>query len=456
MKLRGKVALTLGVLIVPFTVALVALYARLERVAIEEAAVDAVRARIEGAGEAWCERLLVRGQGRRGGPMRGMRRASPIFPYDAAHAGLVPDAPPMPEPLREALDEGAEVASMRTELRGIPMLAIAVRLSDIESPCETVLVHRPIPPRVVGPALALPLLVSIVAIGIAMLAAGPIVGRIRRLTDAVRQSRDGDAPLPTEGNDEIAELATALDAHRQRERAQMDALRARDQALTDYVANTTHDLMLPLTVLQGHLVTMRDAADPATATVVRSALEESHHIASIVQNLSAAAKLDAGAPHLHFADVDLSALIERVAARHRPIAREKAVSLEHAVPETPLRIEADPTLLEQAVSNLVHNAVRYTEGGGHVAVVLDRRGEEGFRIRVIDDGPGLSDEELERVTERRFRGGAARSRHPHGLGLGLHIVRDVAERHGFSLSFERPQEGGLVVELAGTRGKRAA
>jgi len=120
-------------------------------------------------------------------------------------------------------------------------------------------------------------------------------------------------------------------------------------------------------------------------------------------------------------------------------------------------VRGDITLLERAVSNVVHNAVRYNLPGGHVALVLDRRAREGrFSLRVVDDGPGIAEDELARITERSFRGNEARTRHPHGMGLGLHIARDVVERHGFSLVFRRPEEGGLEVELGGPLGADAS
>jgi signal transduction histidine kinase len=113
-------------------------------------------------------------------------------------------------------------------------------------------------------------------------------------------------------------------------------------------------------------------------------------------------------------------------------------------------VQGDVTLLEQALSNLVHNAVRYNRTGGHVAVLLEEAtAPAGFRLRVLDDGPGVKEEELQRLVERRQRGDEARQRYPDGLGLGLHIVYGVAERHGFRLDFGRSEHGGLEVTIAG-------
>jgi len=118
-----------------------------------------------------------------------------------------------------------------------------------------------------------------------------------------------------------------------------------------------------------------------------------------------------------------------------------------AVPE-PLAVPSDHTLLEQAISNLVDNAVRYNTTGGHVAVVLDVAGD-AFTISVTDDGPGVSEEDLARLTTRWFRGSDARTRRPDGTGLGLAIAREAALCLGLTLTFTRPVAGGLRAELRG-------
>ena len=108
-------------------------------------------------------------------------------------------------------------------------------------------------------------------------------------------------------------------------------------------------------------------------------------------------------------------------------------------------------MIEQAVSNLVYNALRYNRPGGHVAVVLEQTGER-FQLRVIDDGPGVPAEQLGRLVERGFRTDAARSRAPGGQGLGLSIAQEVARQHRFAFELQSPPEGGLTVALDGACG----
>ena len=181
------------------------------------------------------------------------------------------------------------------------------------------------------------------------------------------------------------------------------------------------------------------------------ALEEAHYLASLLKNMNAAARLEMTAGEPRFGPVDLNDAVAKVVARHRPFARQRRVAIDFSVPETEIRVRGDLTLVEQAIGNLVHNAIRYNRPRGHVAVVLEREADR-FQLRVIDDGPGLDPAELERVSERGYRGYRARSRHPHGMGLGLNISRDVAERHGWTLELESPDEGGLTAHLRGPLG----
>jgi signal transduction histidine kinase len=82
-----------------------------------------------------------------------------------------------------------------------------------------------------------------------------------------------------------------------------------------------------------------------------------------------------------------------------------------------------------------------------VAVLLEGSAA-AWRLKVVDDGPGIPRDERERVVEASFRGSEARTRHPHGMGLGLHIANDVAKRHGLSLTLGDTEGGGLTVEIS--------
>jgi signal transduction histidine kinase len=289
------------------------------------------------------------------------------------------------------------------------------------------------------------------------IAAGPTLARIRRLSNAVRSSTarnpSADADIAASGRDEVAELASAFNQARREVRTHLDEVEARERTLREFVANTTHDVAVPLTVLQTHLSALEQAAgNEETSARVRDAMREAHYMGSLLRNLTAASRLEGGVP-IEARPLDLAALVERVVARHQPLARASSVDLNMAIPTTPIVVHADATLAEQAVGNLVDNAIRYNHHGGHVAVVLDHvaapDATSGFVLRVSDDGVGVEAAELPRLATRRFRGGAARSRRPDGQGLGLAIVSEAAIAFGWQLLFKSNAPTGLLVEIHG-------
>jgi signal transduction histidine kinase len=323
--------------------------------------------------------------------------------------------------------------------------------------CAYATAFLPPPPALLPlPILALATLGLLGALaGAIYLAAASPVRRIQSLAESVRASAESRyaARVPAEGNDEIADLAGAFDEAAAAVRSQLVAVEKREGVLRDFVAHTTHDVGLPLSVLAGHLSDMRDRVigeRAVDAALVAAAAQETQYIASLLHNLGAVARLETEDALTEKHAVDLGRLVERVVLRHTGLARDAGVEINHAVPEIALHAQGDVTLLEQAVNNLVHNAIRYNRKGGHVAVVLDASGDR-FELSVSDDGPGVTDAELPHLGDAHFRGGDARSRRPEGRGLGLSIAKAVAERHGFALGFRYAESGGLVARLSGAR-----
>jgi signal transduction histidine kinase len=382
-----------------------------------------------------------------------------VFAYAASLESANPAAPRFPAELRAELEAGAADAHSFAEADGHRVLLVALRTPWTDGPCAVVLARQGVRPDVradhdlvVGSAL--------VGIGLAvavLLAAGPAVGRIRALSAGVRRAAAERWATPVEerGSDEIADLARAFNAAAAEVRAHVAALEARERTLREFVANTDHDLTIPLTVLLGHLAELRrraDAGEPIDVSRIRDASREADYMASLLRNLGVAARLEAGEPDASRATVDLNALVARVVARHLPIATAAGVALESAVPESAILVDGDETLLEQAASNLVHNAVRHNRAGGHVAVTLEapKSPPATFVLSVADDGPGLSAADRERLAGAATDD-VARPRAAAGGGLGLRIVRQVADRHGMRFSLRARDGGGLVAEIRGAR-----
>lgn len=474
MKLRLRLALTVVAVSVPMVAGLGYVQHSLRQRNQAEVLEASTLARMQAGERERCEAQPETWRTRRGGPPRPEVGAGPRgpdrpegpggpgvvthFAYDAQLESSNPHAPLLSESVRREALEGRTSVVRRTARNGESQLDVLVRMPWSEGPCAFVLARR-LEPR--GPPLGgMPppevLAIPFLAVLAMVVALGPMVRRVRQLTSEVRASASSRYVEPVRvrgGNDEVTELARAFQEARAEIQHQLSQQEAREQALRDFLANTTHDVMTPLTVLQGHLSTLQQRlrrGEALAPSVVGDAMGEAHYIASLVHNLAAAARLDAGQPQAEFTAVDLNAVIARVLGRHQPIARQQRIALESGVPEAAVWVHGDVTLIEQAVSNIVFNGIHHGCEDGHVAVVLEHSREKRFRLRVIDDGPGIPEAERARLMERRFRGNAARTRGLVGQGLGLHITQHVAQVHGWALTLAASEYGGLEVMLEGS------
>jgi len=376
-----------------------------------------------------------------------------LHAYGPGFSSENPESPALePSQVRELKDVERDEVRRRVHGPGSRVTDEVLFRMPWGGPCAYVLAQRDVPPFELGwrrfvppiPLLLIPVIAMLAGLFVAV---GPLVQRIRQLTREVRASAKAryQPPLSIQGADEMGQLARAFEeAGRE--------IHSRERSLRDFLDNTTHDVMIPLTVLQGHLTSIQGhvvAGRAVESSLVSAAMVEAHYMGSLIHNLAAVAQLESEEPALQRFPVDLSQLVERVVSRHAGIARRSEIALEHALPEVPLLVSGDLTLVEQAVSNVVYNAVRYNRAGGHVAVVLETVPGAGFVLRVIDDGPGIADEEMSRLSERHFRGSAARTRDVSGRGLGLNIALRVSALHGWRLVFTRSAHGGLQVEFTG-------
>jgi signal transduction histidine kinase len=454
---------------------IVAVVALARQVIVKRAAESELRsvleARVDAIGRARCEEGLVPVPGARGprgfgpppreapgtpGPERPpeRRRRVDVFFFGKDFAPRIEGSPAFPSDARAPLAQGQAFVVVTARERGPEALVGVLPTGWDSERCVYAMAALPMPPPLLPPVVLVlaPLLFLAALAGALYLAAGSPVRRLRALARDVRDAATSryEKEVRVEGHDEIAGLARAFGEAGATVRSQLLTVENRERSLRDFVAHTTHDVGVPLSVLAGTLVEMREriAGGEGIEPLLATATQETHYIASLLHNLGAAARLESEEALGEKYPVDLAALVERVVVRHRSLARGAEVELNHGVPETPPRILGDVTLLEQAVNNLVHNAIRYNRPGGHVAVVLDAD-EVGFVLKVTDDGPGVGPEEIEHLGEPRFRGGEARSRRPEGTGVGLSIARAVASRHGLTLTFLSPDSSGFEASLSG-------
>jgi two-component system phosphate regulon sensor histidine kinase PhoR len=208
----------------------------------------------------------------------------------------------------------------------------------------------------------------------------------------------------------------------------------------DFVANVSHEIRTPLTVLAGFVETLQnlplDAEERARYLVLMG--QQSHRMETLVNDLLTLSRLEGSAAPPATQWTRVRALLAQCEDEGRGLSSRLA-SQGHRLSftmEADSEIAGAPTELQSAMSNLLSNAIRYTPGGGEVAVTWrllpDGRGEYAVR----DSGPGIAAEHIPRLTERFYRIDRSRSRETGGTGLGLAIVKHIAQRHGTELRIE--------------------
>lgn len=205
----------------------------------------------------------------------------------------------------------------------------------------------------------------------------------------------------------------------------------------DFVANVSHEIRSPLTVINGFIETLQtlDLDESQRRHFLDLMAQQARRMQALVDDLLTLSRLE-GSPAPDASHwVDVAALVDEVAAQARALAEvlhQGRQSLEvRAGPA--LMVAGSQAELASALSNLANNAVRYTPADGHIEMGWLWLPDESVEFFVHDDGPGIEPEHLPRLTERFYRVDRSRSRETGGTGLGLAIVKHVAQRHGGQL-----------------------
>ncbi|MCI4061417.1 HAMP domain-containing histidine kinase [Micromonospora sp. R77] len=268
-------------------------------------------------------------------------------------------------------------------------------------------------------------LVLALAVGVTVLVGVRLVRPLQTLTDVVGDPSGRRRRVTVRTHDEIGRLATAfneLSEHRE----QLERQRK------DMVSDVAHELRSPLTNIRSWLEGAQDRVVPLDPQLVDLVLNEAVLLQHVIDDLRDLAAADAGTLRLHPEPTYINDLLAQVVEAHRGSAERAGTLLVSEPADDPL-VTVDPNRLRQMVGNLVTNAIRHTPARGRVTI---RSGVTADRltISVIDTGTGIPTADLPRVFDRFWRADASRSRSTGGSGLGLSIVRRLAEAHGGTVS----------------------
>jgi signal transduction histidine kinase len=291
--------------------------------------------------------------------------------------------------------------------------------------------------------------VGVLALGIAVIVAAALALRVttplRRLTQTSQALAEGDlsSRVPRadvrEGSAEVSELAAQFNAMADRLEESVAIIRRDRDRSRDFLADVSHELRTPIAALLtfNELLTERTGDDPAArAEFLASSRIQLERLDWLAQNLLELSKLDSGLVLLDLRPDDLRVAVESAVEQARPTAARKGTTLELEVARAPIRIRHDPQRIGQVVTNLVGNAVKFTEPGGAVRVRVGPAPDGGGLIEVSDTGVGIEPDELPHIFERFYRGNRANEARASGSGLGLAIVRSIVDIHHGSIEVE--------------------
>jgi len=307
----------------------------------------------------------------------------------------------------------------------------------------------------VGRLLSLPgtLVLLLSTAGAALLIFLPMRRRLQALEGAAHRLGTGDltAHAPAGGHDEIARLADAFNRMAAQLAARDQALQVSDDLRRQMLADVSHELKTPLTAMAGYADTlaMTDLdLDPATrARYLTTIRHETGRLQRIVADLLDLARHENGVGALHVRLFDVEQVFGHLVRRHERDASAAGVSIRTRVAEGADQVMGDPDRIEQALGNLVANALRHTSTGGAIELVAEVT-PASTRLSVVDSGTGIAPQHLSRVFERLYKVDHARTSGAGGSGLGLSIVKAIVERHGGAVDVaSRPGRTVFVIDL---------
>lgn len=252
----------------------------------------------------------------------------------------------------------------------------------------------------------------------------------RDLTRAAQALAGGDRSqrVDQRGPDELGEMADAFNR-------MADTIEEEDRLRRLFATDVAHELRTPLAILRTQVEALQDGVSPASPEVFASLHEETMRLTRLVADLETLASAEAARFSLRPAQTDLGSLLTEVAREYAGPYEAKGVALEAAL--APVWAHVDPLRVSQIASNLLSNALKFTPPGAAVHLSLDAD-DHLVRIAVRDEGPGIPGDELPHVFERFWRGREVKAA---GSGIGLTVVRQLAQAHGGAVEVESGGRG---------------
>lgn len=264
--------------------------------------------------------------------------------------------------------------------------------------------------------------------------------RLRQTQDTLRQIRrhafDDLSPPSGPGGDELSTLIWEVYRTGQTLENEIQDLKERENYRREFIGNVSHELKTPIFSVKGFTETLLDGAladETVNRTFLKKIRRNVSRLENLVRDLSAISKIETGEMEMSQEAFDLRTVFQEVQESLELKAEEKNITFRTDVGEDLPPVYGDRRRIRRVIVNLVDNAIKYNEPGGTVTLRARAPSSDEVTVRIVDDGIGIPDEHLPRLTERFYRVDKSRSRNQGGTGLGLAIVKHILGAHNRDL-----------------------
>lgn len=280
-----------------------------------------------------------------------------------------------------------------------------------------------------------------------------LTSRLKKIKQTVTGFERGQLNdrIDVRGNDELSDLSVCFNRMADTLVDNMKEIQKTDRLRRELVANVSHDLRSPIASIQGYLETIQIKGETITKEELNSyfgtVLSNTQKLNRLIDDLFELSKLDAEEVTPNLENISMAELIQDLVQQFHPIAEKKGVTLVAEFPKNPnVLIEADISLMNRALTNLIDNAIQHTPKRGKVTISSVKRGQD-FVLEVTDTGSGIPEEDLPHIFDRFYQADKSRSQ-KQGAGLGLAIAQKIFTLHGANVKVSSIENRGTTFSVA--------
>ena len=231
---------------------------------------------------------------------------------------------------------------------------------------------------------------------------------------------------------DMSTLTKEVEKFARDKKIEIESLKVRENYRKEFMGNVSHELKTPLFTVQGYVLTLLDGAlkdKTVSKKYLKRASKGVDRLIYIVNDLDMITKLETGDLHLYQEDFDIIEVVKNVFELLEMKSQNREISLSFDKQYPPIFVNADKERIQQVLTNLIVNSIKYGKQGGTTEVSLDNLPSGKLLVRITDNGEGIGSEHLPRLFERFYRVDKSGSRQEGGSGLGLSIVKHIIEAH---------------------------